>query len=92
MRRLFIVLLMAVWTNATYAQDVNELIAKSDPAFQAQIHKIADALHEPRVDPQDNLNAIREAQTYKKQTDDKDKLVEQVSSLRCYDGRRRFHA
>lgn len=79
MRRLFIVLLLAVWTNATYAQDVKELTAKSDPVFQAQIQKIVDALHRPRVDPQDNLDAIREAQTYKKLTDDKDKLVEQLA-------------
>jgi hypothetical protein len=79
MRRLFIVLLLAVWTNATNAQDVKELIAKPDPAFQTQIQKIVDALHQPRVDPQDNLDAIREAQTYKKLTDDKDKLVEQLT-------------
>jgi hypothetical protein len=79
MRRLLIVLLLAVWTKATYAQDVKELTAKSDPAFQTQVQKIVDALHQPRVDPEDNLDAIREVQTYKKLADDKDKLVEQLA-------------
>ena len=58
---------------------VEKLTAKSDPAFQAQIQSIFNALHQPRVDPRDNLDAFREVQTFKKLTDDKDKLVEQLA-------------
>jgi hypothetical protein len=79
MRQLIIVLLLVFSTKVIYANDVEKLVAKSDPAFQAQIKKIVDALHQPRVDPEDNLDAIREAQTYKKLAHDKDQLVEQLA-------------
>jgi len=78
-RLLIVVLLLTGWANVTCAEDVEKLTAKSDPAFQAQIQKIVDAFHQPRVDFQDNLDAIREVLTYKKLTDDKDKLVEQLA-------------
>ena len=80
-RLVIIVLLLAGWTNVTCAQntDVEKLIVKSDPAFQAQIQTIFNALHQPRVDPRDNVDAFREVQTLKKLTDDKDKLVEQLA-------------
>lgn len=67
--------------NVAHAQEANveELTAKSDPAFQAQIQTIFNALHQSGVDPRDNLDAFREVQTFKKLTDDKDKLVEQLA-------------
>ncbi len=80
--RLVIVVFLAVgWANATCAQnaDAEKLAAKSDPAFQAQIQTIFNALQQPGVDARDNVDAFREVQAFKKLTDDKDKLVEQLA-------------
>ena len=75
-----VLLLLVGWANVTFGQTNAEmLIAKSDPAFQAQIQTIFNALHQPRVDPRDNVDAFREVQTFQKLTDDKDKLVEQLA-------------
>jgi hypothetical protein len=72
---------MAVWTNVTCAQEagVETLLAKSDPVFQAQIQTIFNALDPRGIDPRNNVDAFREVQTYKRLTDDKDKLVEQLA-------------
>lgn len=75
------VLLLLGNVNATYAQetDVEKLIGKPNPAIQAQIQRVHNALQKPGVDPRDNVDALQEIQALKKLTGDKDELVKQLA-------------
>lgn len=79
-RLAYALLLLAVRATATFAQqDVEKLIEKSDPAIQAQIQKLLDALQKPGVEPRSDIDVCRELQTLKKLNPDKDKLVKQLA-------------
>ena len=75
------VLLFLGGVNSAYAQetDVEKLIGKPNPAIQAQIQRVHNALQKPGVDPRDNVDALQETQAIKKLTDNKDELVKQLA-------------
>jgi hypothetical protein len=59
--------------------DVEKLIEKPDPAIQAQIQKVFDALQKAGVDVRCDMDVCREVRTLKKLSEDKDKLVRQLA-------------
>jgi hypothetical protein len=60
-------------------ENVEKLVEKLDPAIQAQIQKVFDALQTAGADARCNMDVCREVQTLKKLSEDKDKLVKQLA-------------
>jgi hypothetical protein len=80
MRRLqiSIVLLLAINCRANAQEDVDKLLAGSNVAIQKQLEAISRVFH-PVEGLGGNVEALREIQKLKQQTDDKAELVKQVA-------------
>ncbi len=74
-----LLLFAASATASSAQQDIETLIEKPDPAIQAQLQRVLNALQKPGVEPGSDLDVCREVQTLKKLNPDQDRLVKQLA-------------